>query len=157
MNRLQPVLALIPLLLALSLPAHAASPNLPGQCPGLPAGSQLQWDMQLRDTYLLCRATDASGEAVLNIMYTERAPDIPMTRSLREERGSFAGNTLHWYRQQIAGADPDAETLRRITVAELAKRQHAQLWINARDPDQLQQLIALTGQLSSPAGGLAGR
>lgn len=156
MNRLQPVLPAFPLLLALALPAQAASPALPDHCPPLPAGSGLQWQQQQRDSYLLCRATDADGEAVLNIMYTEREPDIPTPRSLREEKGTFAGSELYWYRQQIAGSDPASEALRRITVTELGKRQHAQLWINARDPAQLQQLIQLTGQLPASTG-LAGR
>ena len=156
MNCLQPVLLALVLSAATVLPAHA-NPGIPSDCPTLPAGSGLQWQPMQRDSFLLCRAADASGEALLNIMYTTREPDIALVRSMREEKGSFAGNELHWYRQQIAGDTPEHAALRRITVVKLGKRQHAQVWINASSTEQLLQLLSVTSQLPAPGGGLAGR
>lgn len=130
---------------ALLLPAHA-QPVDPG-CPALLAGSGLSWETQSPGQFLLCRAVDGQGQPVFNVMYTTEEPDIRLQRSHRAEKAQFGSNEILWHRVDVAGDRSPDIPFRRITKVKLQRGLYAQLWINARDQQHLEQMIALIGQL----------
>lgn len=123
------------------------------QCPRLPAGSNLHWEQQAQSDFVLCKASTADDRIVLNIMLTPRDPDLPLNRTLREEKGSFSGESLHWYRPDMGGRDLPGLESRRITTLKLSKNHYAQIWIDAADPNELATLQQLTSNLVDPAQG----
>lgn len=139
---------------ALFQPALAQSVD-PG-CPALMTASGLSWETQSQGQFLLCRAVDGQGQPVFNVMYTASEPDIQLLRSHRAEKARFGNNEILWHRVDVAGDTSPDIPFRRITKVRLQRGLHAQLWINASDEQQLQQLIAVIGQLQPANPQLAG-
>lgn len=145
MNYLQSCLMLSSLL-AVSLGASAQQPT-PTHCPDLPGGSNLHWDQQQRDGYVLCRAVDDSGNDAFNLMLTGQEPNLHLARALRAERASFADQSIHWYRMDLVADNSEQAQYRRITVTKLAKNQYVQLWFNAGNQAELDTRIEQIGNL----------
>ena len=141
------------LLLAASATATAQST---AQCPSLPSDSGLHWEQQAQTDFIVCKATTEDGRPVLNMMLTPRDPDMLLNRSLRAEKGSFAGESLHWYKLDMGGRDLPGLESRRITVVKLDKNHYAQIWIDAADTGELGNLQALTQTLNLNPSTLAG-
>ncbi len=142
---------------ALLLTAGAgASAQQTGQCPLLPSNSGLHWEEQAQNDFIVCKAATEDGRAVLNVMLTARDPALTLSRALRAEKGSFAGEALYWYRPDMGGRDLPGLEARRITTVRLAKNRYAQIWIDAGDANELASLQQMTGQLSDSNTGLAG-
>ena len=142
----------------LLLPASTlAQDTLPSHCPDLPGGSNLQWDQQQRDGYLLCRAIDDNQHNAFNLMLTQQEPDLRLARSLRAEKAQFADQSIHWYRMDLADDSGEASQFRRITVSRLGKDQYAQLWFNAGNPSELQTRIEQVGALRLHGTVMAGK
>lgn len=145
MNHLQSSLMLSGLM-AVSLGASAQQPPMT-HCPDLPGGSNLQWDQQQRDGYVLCRAVDGNGSDAFNLMLTSEEPSLHLARALRAERAQFADKSIHWYRMDLANDSDEQAQFRRITVSKLGKQQYAQLWFNAGDQAELDTRIEQIGNL----------
>lgn len=142
------------LLLSLaSLPA-LAQPAL--DCPSLPAHASLQWERNAQNDFVLCKAATEDGRHVLNMMLTSRDPGLALSRSLRQEKGSFAGESFYWYTPDLGGREMPGLEARRITVVKLAKDRYAQIWIDAADTRELASLQSVTGSMSLNTTALAG-
>ncbi|MFC6839278.1 hypothetical protein [Xanthomonas theicola] len=128
----------------LGLPAVLTAASAMAQhCPPLPPRAKLQWNERSDTGFIVCRATAADGRQVLGMMLTSRDPNIPLARNLREEKTSIAGESAHWYRPDLGGADLPGLASRRVAVVELGKDRYAQIWIDASDAQELQSLQAL--------------
>lgn len=126
------------------------------QCPSLPSSSGLHWEQQAQSDFIVCKATTEDGRTVLNMMLTARDPDMQMNRALRAEKGSFAGESMHWYKLDMGGRDLPGLESRRITVVKLDKNRYAQIWIDAADVGELSNLQNLTQSLNLNPSALAG-
>jgi hypothetical protein len=141
------------------LPAVLAAATAMAQqaqnCPQLPPQANLQWNERSDKSFIVCRATAADGRQVLGMMLTSRDPDIPLARNLREEKGSIAGESVHWYRPDLGGVNAPGLASRRVTVVELGKGHYAQVWIDASDAQELQSLQSLVQGLDMTPASLA--
>ncbi|MCW4453405.1 hypothetical protein OK348_01125 [Flavobacterium sp. MXW15] len=140
-------------LLCASAPALAQAT---ADCPSLPGSAGLQWERQVQNDFILCKASTEDGRHVLNMMLTSRDPALPLNRSLRQEKGSFAGESLYWYTPDMGGRDLPGLEARRITVVKLAKNRYAQIWIDAGDTRELSSLQSLTQGMNLNPTALAG-
>lgn len=142
-------------LLAVAAPAHAQSA---GSCPTLPASSGLQWQQQAHSDFLICRAATDDGREVLSLMLSRRDPSIPLSRALRHEKGSFAGESLYWYQPDLGGQQPPGYAERRISVVKLEKDRYAQLALYPGSEAERGSLQQLVGALNlAPSAVAAGR
>ena len=134
----------VPVLLSSLLFAAAnAAAQAPVDCPTLPASSGLQWQQQVQSDFLICRASTADGREVLSLMLSQRDPNIPLSRSLREEKGSFGGESMYWYKPDLGGQQPPGYAERRISVVKLDKGRYAQIALypgSTQEMGNLQQL-----------------
>lgn len=132
--------------------AHAQDAASP--CPALPsaAGDLIWTDMQAGDLHL-CRAIDAEGREAFAVTISRDTPFRPQ-RGLREEQGRFAGDTLWWYRSEIAGR-PDE--LVRETLLEIDRNRVAHVVIRTDDATALKQYQNVVENLRFGEAGLAQR
>lgn len=146
-----PCLSALALCAAFSIaPAHAAP-----ACPPLPADSGLHWNEQTAAGFLVCRASARDGREVLTLMLTGNDPGIPLQRALRQEKDSFAGETMHWYLPDLGGQEPPGYAERRISVVKLQKDRYAQLALYPGSHDELGSLQQLTRALDLNAAAAA--
>ena len=136
----------------LALPGTLLAQQTATRCPALPSPSDLQWQEQAGDGFIVCKAVNDDGRRSLNVLLTSRDPGIRLDRSRRAENGTFSGETLHWYLPELAGQDDASIASRRITVVKLGKNQYAQVWIDAASSEELSRLQSLAGQLDISAG-----
>lgn len=141
--------------LALCSLLFAASVQAAPVCPPLPANSGLQWQEQAASGFLVCRASAADGREVLTLMLTRTNPDIPLQRALRQEKDSFGGESMHWYRPDLGGQEPPGYAERRISVIKLQKDHYAQLALYPRGSEELGSLQQLTRSLDLDAAAAA--
>lgn len=146
MNPLQSVLLATCALLLCSA-AYAQPVTASTTCPDLPGGSNLHWEQQQRDGYLLCRALDEGQQTAFNLMLTDEEPSLRLARSLRAEQARFAEQSLHWYRMDLANDSDALAQFRRITVTKLGKHRYAQLWFSANDQAEVDTRIEQIGSL----------
>ncbi|ARQ90938.1 hypothetical protein [Stenotrophomonas maltophilia] len=138
--------------------AQAAAAQAPTECPSLPASSGLQWQQLVQTDFLICRASTGDGREVLSLMLSARDPSIPLNRSLRQEKGSFGGESLYWYQPDLGGQQPPGYAERRISVVKLDKGRYAQISLypdSAQELGSLQQLAQ--GMSLTPSAVAAGR
>ncbi len=131
------------LLSSLLFAAAQAAAQAPVECPSLPASSGLQWQEQAQADFVVCRAATADGREVLSLMLSQRDPGIPLSRSLRQEKGSFGGESMYWYQPDLGGQQPPGYAERRISVIKLDKGRYAQIALypgNTQELGSLQQL-----------------
>lgn len=132
--------------------AHAQDAASP--CPALPtAAADLVWTDMQAGTLHLCRAIDAQGREAFAVTISRDSPFKPQ-RVLREESGSFGGETLWWYRSEIAGR-PDE--LVRETLLEIDRNRVAHVVIRTRDAAELKQYQNVVENLRFGDPGLARR
>lgn len=117
-----------------ALPAAAQE----SACPPLPAGSQLQWQAQPGDGFLVCRAVDGE-RTVLGMMLTQQ-PTLDLKRRNREEQGSIGLHEVRWYQPEIA---VDTGVRKRVTIVELGNNRYAQVWVDAASDEELQRLLLM--------------
>lgn len=153
MNVLRAVVCVYLLMSAGAVLAQSAS-----ECPSLPASSGLQWQHLAQRDLILCKANTADGREVLSLTLSGRNPELPLNRSLRQEKGSFAGETLYWYQPDLGGQKPPGYETRRITVVKFDKNRFAQIAVYADDAIELRSLQALAqGMNLTPSAVAAGR
>ncbi len=152
--KLWPAVAIVCLMsVASSAVAQDAS-----RCPALPASSSLQWQERAAGDFLVCSATTGDGREVLSLMLTRNDPDIRLPRALRQEKDSFAGETIYWYQPDLGGQQPEGFADRRISVVKIAKDRYAQLSLypaSSEERGTLQQMVR--GMNLLPAAVAAGR
>lgn len=125
-------------------------------CPSLPTSSGLHWEQQAQADFIVCKAITDDGRAVLNMMLSNRNPELALSRPLRAEKGTFAGESLYWYKLDLGGrATPGIES-RRITAVKLDKKRYAQIWIDAADYAELSAMQRLTQNMNLNPAALAG-
>ena len=127
--------------------AHAAA-QAPVECPSLPASSGLQWQQQAQPDFVVCRAATAEGREVLSLMLSQRDPGIPLSRSLRQEKGSFGGESMYWYQPDLGGQQPPGYAERRISVIKLDKGRYAQIALYPGSTQELGSLQQLAQGMS---------
>ena len=138
--------------------AQAAAAQAPTECPSLPASSGLQWQQLVQTDFLVCRASTEDGREVLSLMLSARDPSIPLNRSLRQEKGSFGGESLYWYQPDLGGQQPPGYAERRISVVKLDKGRYAQISLYPDSPQELGSLQQLAQGMSlTPSAVAAGR
>lgn len=115
-----------------------------GACPQLPAGSELKIEGTAMPGITLCRALDAGGTEKFVVMIGNNPPFSPLRRN-RAEESPVAGQTIRWYRTQIA-LRPDVEA--REASLTLADGRNAYLNVQAADE---QALRSAYGQIASLA------
>lgn len=130
--------------LCLLLSATVASAQATAECPTLPADSGLQWKEQAENNYLSCKATTADGREVLSLTLTQSDPNIPLSRPLRQEKGTFAGESMYWYLPDLGGQQPPGYADRRMTTVKLDKNKYAQISLYPSDSKELGSLQTLT-------------
>jgi hypothetical protein len=144
--------------LSLLLSAAAASAQSPTECPSLPTGSDLQWQQQVTSSFILCKASTTDGREVMSLMLSSRDPEIPLSRPLRQEKGTFAGETLYWYQPDLGGQQPPGYATRRVTVVKFDKNRYAQISLYAGDASELGSLQSMAqGMNLNPSAVAAGR
>ena len=123
-------------LLAAALAADAAAQGT--VCPGLPAGSNLQWDQRGGSGFTVCRAMDGERQ-VFGVMLTSE-PTIQLLRRNRVEEGTIGGREIYWYQPEIVAQTGESK---RVTVVELGKKRYAQIWVDATSEEELKTLLPL--------------
>ncbi len=143
------------LLLIVASPVALAQQT--ADCPPLPPTAGLHWEQQAQADFIVCKAITDDGRAVLNMMLSNRDPDLALSRALRAEKGTFAGESLYWYKLDLGGRPMPGIESRRITSVKLDKKRYAQIWIDAADNVELRVMQTLTQNMNlNPAAALAG-
>ncbi|HDS0951522.1 TPA: hypothetical protein QDZ34_003805 [Stenotrophomonas maltophilia] len=128
--------------------AAQAAAQAPVECPSLPASSGLQWQQQAQPDFVVCRAATEDGREVLSLMLSQRDPGIPLSRALRQEKGSFGGESMYWYQPDLGGQKPPGYAERRISVVKLDKGRYAQIALYPGTPQELGSLQQLAQGMS---------
>ncbi|HGK7306014.1 TPA: hypothetical protein ACJ509_003930 [Stenotrophomonas maltophilia] len=136
------------LLSSLLFAAAQAAAQAPVECPSLPASSGLQWQEQAQADFVVCRAATADGREVLSLMLSQRDPGIPLSRPLRQEKGSFGGESMYWYQPDLGGQQPPGYAERRISVIKLDKGRYAQIALYPGSTQELGSLQQLAQGMS---------
>jgi hypothetical protein len=122
------------LLLSGAVKAQEASP-----CPLLPADAGLTWDARATGDSQLCRALRADGSEAFGL-YISPKPSFEPERPNRAEQGQIDGQSLYWYRAELA-AQPGVEA--RETVVTLPDGRSAHIWLQAPNAQSLAPSLQL--------------
>jgi len=123
-------------------------------CPQLPADAGLAWDARATGDSLLCRAMRADGSEAFGL-YISPKPSFEPARPDRAEEGQIDGQSLYWYRAELA-AQPGVEA--RETVVTLPDGRSAHIWLQAPNADALAPSLKLVQDLHfGPAAQVAGQ
>ena len=121
--------------------AHAQDSQDGGNCPQLPAGSELTWEYKATGGSDFCRALRADGSEAFGL-YISRKANFEPKRGNRAEEGVIDGQNVYWYKGELA-TKPDVEV--RETLVELPDGRVAHIWLQAQAP----QLAPMLGQVQS--------
>jgi len=128
--------SMVLLLAGLLWPGLALAQSAAENCPELPAGSDLSWDVVNGPDFLFCRAISAAdGTQAFSVMLGSDVPFRP-DRSLREEEARIDGRKVRWYRGEVATR---RDVLVRETLVELGRRSNAHIVVRANSEDLLAQ------------------
>lgn len=143
--------------LMMSAAAVSAQSAPAPECPLLPASSGLQWQQRAQADFVVCKASTPDGREVLSLMLSARDPDLTLSRPLRQEKGTFAGEPLYWYQPDLGGQQPPGYETRRVTVVKFDKNRYAQIALYPGTPQELGSLQSLTqGMNLNPSAVAAG-
>jgi len=121
------------LLAGLLWSGHAFAQAAAENCPELPAGTDLSWDVVHGPDFVFCKAIrDSDGTQAFSVMLGSDVPFRP-DRSLREEDARIDGRKVRWYRGEVATR---RDVLVRETVVELGRRSTAHVVVRA-DSEEL--------------------
>jgi hypothetical protein len=134
------VLLLAGLLCAGQAFAQTAAEN----CPELPQGADVTWDVVNGPDFLFCRAILLSdGSQALSVMLGPESTFRP-DRNLRAEESWIDGRKVRWYRGEIATR---REQHVRETLVELGRRNTAHIVVRADSEDRLAQNLMLAERM----------
>lgn len=125
------------LCLSLMFAAGAAQAQEAAGCPRLPDDAILAWEHRANAGTDFCRALRPDGSEAFGVYITHKAPFEPK-RSNREEQDTIDGQSIYWYRSEVAGR-PNVET--RETLVELPDGRVAHIWLQASSPERLKEEI----------------
>lgn len=111
-------------------PAQAAEEN----CPELPAGAPLAWDVVNGPDFVFCKAiSQADGSQAFSVLIGPD-PVFRADRALRERDGVIDGHRVRWYRGDVA-TRRDVHV--REALVELGRRSNAHIVVRAESEEQL--------------------
>ncbi|MGY0504472.1 hypothetical protein [Luteimonas sp. e5] len=134
MRRIRKFFAGSTLLALLCLPAVAGAQSA-AQCPQLPRGSGLTWEVISHPGLLFCKAVDDAGQQAFTVSISPSSP-FRRSRSMRAERITINGQEVFWYRTEIA-TQPDL--LARETSIDLSGGEVAYFNVQADTGEELQR------------------
>lgn len=111
----------------LAFAPFAASAQAASICPALPSDAGLHWEQLDGPGFLFCRALAEDGSEAFAVTISHKSPFKP-SRSHRAETGSVAGQSVHWYRSEIAGTGTE---IARETLVELGDDDVAHISLRA--------------------------
>ncbi|WP_202845615.1 hypothetical protein [Luteimonas saliphila] len=127
---------MILLLAGLLWSGHALAQSATENCPELPPGTDLGWDVVNGPDFVFCKAIRASdGSQAFAVMLGGQSAFRP-TRELREESAEIDGHDVRWYRGEVATRQ---NVLVRETRVELGRRNTAHIVVRADSEDLLAQ------------------
>ena len=136
------------LLLCGGLLSAAAQGQEVSPCPQLPADAGLTWDARATGDSQLCRAVRADGSEAFGL-YISPKPSFEPERPNRAEQGQIDGQSLYWYRAELA-AQPGVEA--RETVLTLPDGRSAHIWLQAPNTQALGADLQLVQGMRFNAG-----
>ena len=116
--------------------AHAQESQDAGNCPQLPASSELTWEYKATGGSDFCRALRADGSEAFGL-YISRKANFEPKRGNRAETGVIDGQSVYWYKGELA-TRPDVEV--RETLVELPDGRVAHIWLQAQGPELVRTL-----------------
>jgi hypothetical protein len=141
------------LLAGLLWSGHAVAQSAAENCPELPAGADLGWDVVNGPDFVFCKAIRASdGTQAFSVMLGRESPFRP-DRNLREEEAEIDGHDVRWYRADVATRQ---NVLVRETLVELGRRSQAHIEVRADSEDLLAQNRQLAERLRFRDGAVGG-
>ena len=124
------------LLAGLLWSSHAVAQTAAENCPELPPGTDLTWDVVGGPDFVFCKAiSGADGSQAFSVMLGSETAFRP-DRSLREEESMIDGHEVRWYRGEVATR---RQVLVRETMVELGRRNTAHIVVRANSEDLLAQ------------------
>ncbi|TYT25456.1 hypothetical protein FZO89_03810 [Luteimonas viscosa] len=122
------------LLAGLLWSGYAFAQSATENCPDLPPGTDLGWEVVEGPDFVFCKAIRASdGTQAFAVMLGSESPFRP-TRGLREEDAEIDGHDVRWYRGEVATRQ---NVLVRETLVELGRRNTAHIVVRADSEDLL--------------------
>ena len=122
------------LLAGLLWSSHATAQAAEENCPELPAGAALAWEVAHGPDFVFCKAiSQADGSQAFSVML---GPDplFRADRALRENDAVIDGHKVRWYRGDIATR---REVQVRETLVELGRRSNAHIVVRADSEERL--------------------
>jgi len=141
------------LLAGLLWSGHALAQGAAENCPELPSGAELTWDVVNGPDFLFCRAIRIDdGSQAFSVMLG-RDSSFRADRSLREEDGRIDGHNVRWYRGEVAtGGDVHV----RETLVELGRRHTAHIVVRADSEARLAENRMLAERVRFRATAMGG-
>ena len=134
---------------AVLLSGNVHAQAAPSGCPSLPADAGLTWNARATGDSTLCLAQRADGSEAFGV-YISPKPSFEPARPDRAEQGRIDGQSLYWYRAEIA-AQPGVEA--RETVVALPDGRSAHVWLQAPNAQALGASLQLVqGSLHFASG-----
>lgn len=122
------------LLAALLWWGQASAQSAEENCPELPAGAALGWDVVNGPDFVFCKAIrQADGIQAFSVLIGPD-PVFRADRALRERDGVIDGHRVRWYRGDVA-TRRDVHV--RETLVELGRRSNAHIVVRADSEEQL--------------------
>jgi hypothetical protein len=131
------------LLMALLCSGHAAAQAAEENCPDLPAGVELDWDVVNGPDFVFCKAMLGDGSQAFSVRLGPD-PNFRPERSLREESALIDGHKVRWYRGEVA-TRRDVHV--REALVELGRRSNAHIVVRADSEDMLARNLRLAEAL----------
>lgn len=129
--------------------AQAAEEN----CPELPTGAAVAWDVVHGPDFVFCKAIrDSDGTQALSVMLGPD-PSFRPERGMREQTALIDGHKVRWYRGEVATV---REVHVRETLVELGRRSNAHIVVRADSEDLLAQNQQLAEALRFRATAVGG-
>ena len=122
------------LLAGLLWSGHATAQAAEENCPELPAGVTLDWDVAHGPDFVFCKAISRDdGSQAFSVMIGPE-PVFRADRSLRDESAVIDGHEVRWYRGDVA-TRRDVHV--RETLVELGRRSNAHIVVRAGSEERL--------------------
>lgn len=122
------------LLAGLLWSGHATAQAAEENCPELPAGGALGWEVAHGPDFVFCKAVnEADGSQAFSVMI---GPDplFRPERALRDDAAVIDGHKVRWYRGDVA-TRRDVHV--RETLVELGRRSNAHIVVRADSEERL--------------------
>lgn len=127
-------------LIAAMLFAGGASAQSASDCPQLPAGTSVHWEVQHGPNFVFCRAVDAeTARQPFAVTIGAEAGFKPRRNDRVGERVIIDGNRAWWHAPQN---DLGPDTLVRETLLELPSGDYAHIIVRAQDEAQLAGVLS---------------